>query len=259
MPGATTRVPRTRIERDCRQNVRAIHRTIGEEIANARRDFGVSLSRLAEASGVAKSYLHEIEAGEAAASVDVLAALSAALGGRLSVRFTPGTGSALRDRYQAAMAEALLRVLHPRWRRMPEVAVYRPVRGVIDVVLDDPDEEVLVASEIQSQMRRFEQQLRWAKAKAEALGAQGSHEVAGFVNGTRRVSRLLLLRNTQANRAVIQLHPELIAAAYPARYEDALASLSGTAPWPGAALLRADVNGSDARILPRPPRGIVRR
>ena len=65
-------------------------------------------------------------------------AIAAALGCDLSVRMFPGTGPRIRDRIQVAMSEALLASLHPRWRAAPEVPVYRPVRGVIDLVLADP-------------------------------------------------------------------------------------------------------------------------
>ena len=64
-------------------------------------------------------------------------AIAAALGCDLSVRMFPGTGPRIRDRIQVAMSEALLASLHPRWRAQPEVPVYRPVRGVIDLVLTD--------------------------------------------------------------------------------------------------------------------------
>jgi transcriptional regulator with XRE-family HTH domain len=256
MPDAAGRNPRTRIERETRHNVRAAKRSIGEDIRNARQDLGISLSRLAAASGVAKSYLHRIEAGEAAPSIDVLARSAAALGGRISLRFIPGTGPALRDHLQAAMLEALLAVTHRRWSRFSEVSVYRPIRGVIDLVLDEPDEGVLIASEVHSQMRRLEQQLRWAGAKADALKVAGSSELSA-VTGERSVSRLLLLRNTASNRQVVATHPELIASVYPASHGDALASLTGTAPWPGSALLWAEVTRTSARIMDRPPRGLA--
>jgi hypothetical protein len=79
----------------------------------------------------------------------------------LGVRLYPGTGPLIRDHLQAAMIEALLQILHPRWRPSPEVWVTRPVQGVIDLVLeaevDDDATAPLIATEAQSELRRLEQ------------------------------------------------------------------------------------------------------
>ena len=49
--------------------------------------------------------------------------------------------------------------------------------------------------------------------------------------------------------------PGRSAAAYPARAADAIAALTARRPWPGAALLWANVERGEARILDGPPRG----
>ena len=256
--------PRTRIERDAIRNARELRRAIGSDIHRRRDDAGVTLSWLAREAGISKSHLFEIEAGETAASVEMLARISAALGGRLSLRIEHGTGPVVRDHLQAAMVQAVLVVLHARWRRFLEVAVRRPITGVIDLVLMDPDEPAVVASEVQSEMRRIEQQLRWSKAKADALGSGGSPELAGLIGKVlavgdemqRGVSRLLLLRSTRATRAVAAIFDGLLAAAYPATHADAYAALTGTRDWPGAAILWMDVRGGAAVLRSTPPRGI---
>ena len=255
MSKVSAKNPRSRIERDARSNHRVVTRAIGEEIRKARLDVGISLSRCATGANVAKGYLYRIEAGDAHPTIDVLARIAAALGGRISLHYQPGSGPALRDHLQAGMLEALLRLLHPRWRRFAEVGVYRPVRGVIDLVLDEPEEGVLIASEAQSQLRRLEQQFRWARAKADALAAGGASELS-LAALKRNVSRLLLLRNTGANRELVRAHHELIAAAYPASHAAALAALTGKSPWPGPALIWAEATRAAARVLDRPPRGI---
>ena len=102
-----------------------------------RADAGRSQAIIAEAAGVSRSHLSRIEAGNAEPSIEVLLAIAAALGCDLSVRLFPNTGPRIRDRLQVAMTEALLALLHPRWQPHPEVPVYRPVRGVIDLVLAD--------------------------------------------------------------------------------------------------------------------------
>lgn len=248
--------PRTRIQRDARFNLRAVRRSVGEDIRNARLDAGISLGRLAAAADVSKGYVHEIEAGEATPSVEILARVSAALGGRISVQYRPGTGPAIRDHVQASMIEGLLGLIHSRWRRFLEVNVYRPVRGVIDLVLDEPEEGVLVASEAHSQLRRLEQQLRWAGAKADALATGGSNELTSFA-GQRRSSRLLLLRSTASTRELARTHRELLAAAYPASHESALEALTSTYPWPGPSLIWMEAGRTAARVLDRQPRGVL--
>jgi hypothetical protein len=114
-------------------------------------------------------------------------------------------------------------------------------------VLDALDEP-LVATEAHSELRRLEQQVRWARMKADALHM--AHE------GRRSVGRLLLLRSTTRNRAIVSQHTELVAAAYPARVVDAYAALTGKAPWPGDTLIWCRLEGADASVLDRPPRGI---
>src|SRR5687767_4482596 len=107
------------------------------------------------------------------------------------------------------MIGALLRWLHAIWRPTPEVGVPRPGGGVIDGVLEAP-EPPIVACEAQSDLRRLEQQVRWSRAKADALGQARRAEV----------SRLLLLRNTARTRAVAYEYETVLATAYPARAAD---------------------------------------
>jgi hypothetical protein len=207
----------------------------------------------------------EIETGDVEPTLEVLARLAAALGGHLSVRIFYGSGPPIRDHIQAAMVQGLLAVLHPRWKRFLEVPVSRPVRGVIDLVLDDPTEPQLVAAESQSELRRIEQQVRWSKAKAEALASGGANELAQVfgaggqgdrARGATSVSRLLLLRSTHATREVVATYSDLLAAAYPAKHADIVTALTGTASWPGPGLVWMDVGSGVGSLRHEPPRGI---
>ncbi len=127
-----------------------------------------------EGVGISQAYVSSMEAGNAAPSLEVILAVAAALGCDLSVRMFPGTGPRIRDRIQVAMSEALLASLHPRWRAQPEVPVYRPVRGVIDLVLTDATAHLVVPTELQSELRRVEQQIRWSVQKADALAVDAA-------------------------------------------------------------------------------------
>src|SRR4051794_17996513 len=180
---ARSRPPRTKITRTGHQRSLELRRQIADEVRRYREDAGLSQRRLATAAGVSQALVSELEAGNGDPGVEVLARIGAALGGRLSIRIDPGTGSPVRDHLQAAIVECIARSAAPRWKRLLEVAVYRPVRGVIDLVLYDADEATIVATEVQSELRRLEQQLRWLHAKADALAAGGVSDGIAAVLG----------------------------------------------------------------------------
>jgi transcriptional regulator with XRE-family HTH domain len=270
------------------RRARVIRQDLGADVAALRESSGLSMRALALAAGISPSTQATIEAGTHSPSIEVLARVADALGARLGVRLFPGTGPRIFDHLQAGMLKALLQELHSRWDRRLEVPVYGQARGVIDLVLEDARERVVVACEAQSQLRRLEQQVRWASMKADALAearhTAGSHDFAAVRHevaarqaaqepysgqGPHRaqhgpvsdsqpevVSRLLLLRSTQSNRHVVSEFGELLTAAYPARYADLIAALTGTAPWPGPGLVWCTVDGDGTRVLERPPRGI---
>jgi transcriptional regulator with XRE-family HTH domain len=210
----------------------------------------VSQARLAAEAGISQGHLSRIEAGEVAASVAILAAIARALGGRLRIRIEPGSGPAIRDYIQAAMLQELLPLVHVRWARFLEVPVHRPVRGMIDLVLADQPANLLVATELQSQIRRLEQQLRWAMEKAEALRNLPDLAPRG-AGDPPTVSRLLVLRSTAATRALEATYGHVLATAYPAPAHEVMAALTGGSPWPGAGILWMAVEGGRAHLIER--------
>ena len=246
---------RTKRELEVERREQAVRRLLAGDLRTQREDAGISQARLARAAGMSPGYLSRIEAEEVEPTVHAYVALCHALGGDLRMRFEPGAGVPLRDRYQSRMVEALFRLAHPRWKRFSEVGVYRPVRGVIDAVLHDPDAGEVIATEAQSLIRRLEQQQRWANVKADALLAGSELRLALSGESVPTVSRLLLLRATPTNRRIVEEFGATIAAAYPGDPAAAYASLTGTGRWPGSALLWVRVRGADAELLrPRPRR-----
>jgi transcriptional regulator with XRE-family HTH domain len=245
----------TRLQRDARHHAVELRRAIGGEIRRLREDAALTRAAVARAAGVDPSYVSLIEDGEREAGYAVPAAVGAVLGADLSVRMFANTGPRIHDRSQAAMVEALLRALHARWIRTPEVPVLRPARGVIDVVLDDRTHPLLVAGEVQSQLRRLEQQIRWHREKELSLPSSELWRFAA-VDGAPSTSRLLVLRSTRDLRDLAQTCEATLAAAYPARPADAVAALTSNAPWPGAAIVWMHVDGSHVRLLDGPPRGV---
>ena len=245
----------TELERRIRDRQRVIARTLGDECRQARLDAGLSLRALSRVTGLDASHLRRIELADRDASLDAAVAIATALGRDLSLRLFPSSGPRIRDHVQARMIEALLEVLDPRWLARLEVPVYHPVRGVIDVVLQERETHALLAGEGHSQIRAAEQQLRWAAEKADALPSARGRPWADLLEPPP-VSRLLLLRSTEATRAVVRSLPATFRAAYPGPTRDAYRALTTSERWPGSAIVWVDVSGARTRVLHGPPRGL---
>jgi transcriptional regulator with XRE-family HTH domain len=202
---------------------------------------------LAVAAGVDAAFVGRIEDGVAKASLETFARLAGALGADLGAHLYPTTGTTIRDRHQARILEALLGLLHPRWRAYTEVAVRRPARGFIDVVLHDPTAGILLAVEIQSQLSRLEQLIRWSGEKAASLASWD-----GFAQlGPTATSKVLLVRSSRTTLETGRAFGRQLEAAYPAHPEDALAALTGTRAWPGDAQLWVDLRPDGVRFAIR--------
>jgi hypothetical protein len=144
------------------------------------------------------------------------------------------------------MLEALLRNLHPRWHAFTEVAVRRPSRGWIDAVFHEPRDGLAVATELQSELRRLEQLIRWSGEKAASVPSWDRWDSLG---DEPRIDRLLVVRRTRTTREIAAAHVRQLRIAFPAHPDDALAALTATAPWPGPALVWAVVDGRGARLV----------
>jgi hypothetical protein len=185
-------------------------------------------------------------------SIEALTAVGIALGAELSVRFFPGNGPRIHDRFQASMVEAVVRALDARWQVTLEEPVSHPSRGVIDIVLRDRNGTVVVAGEVSSEVRRLEQQLRWAAEKANGLRLQLERDNLG--GATPPVSRLLVLRSTVSTREIARRFEASLATAYPARTRDACEALTTpNAPWPGPAIVWVHLRGTSVSLLATPP------
>jgi transcriptional regulator with XRE-family HTH domain len=241
------------IEADRRADRRA--RDLGVELRRLREDTGLRQAVVARAAGVSSGHLSRIEAGQTDASRRAISRVAAILGADFSERIFPSTGPRIRDRTQSAILEALLRILHPRWIPHLEVPIAGRVRGIIDLVLADDGADLLVATEIESALRRLEQQIRWSHEKAEGLAGTALAQAADSGRSVT-ISRLLVLRSTVATREIVRAHSATLEVEFPARTEDAYAALTGATAWPGLALLWARVDGNRTAILDRPPRGI---
>lgn len=214
----------TQVAHETARRSRRLTLQTGDEIRRLRLDAHVSMRSLAAAVKVHPSSISRVEAGQVQPSLELLIAIGVALGADLSLRYFAGTGPRLHDRFQAPMVEAFLRALDPRWGVDLEVPVSHPARGVIDIVLTDQGGPVNVASEAYSDLGRLEQQIRWSAEKADGLRERFDQEDRG--DGSREVSRLLILRSTITTRELACQFEATLAAAYPARTSEVIAALT---------------------------------
>lgn len=247
----------TRLERLIRRRQDELRGALAAELRRVLETEGLSLRALGRAVGVDASHLSRVLAGSVAISHDVLVAVATGLGYDVSIRLFESVGPRVRDRIQVRLIETLLAALHERWLARLEVAVYRPVRGVIDLVLQDRETWNLVAGKGHEELRSVEQQLRWAGQKADALPSAKGWPWTGAV-ALPAVGRLLVLRSCAANHRLVASLPETFRAAYPDSTEAAVDALRrGDRPWPGAAILWVSIDGSATRLLDGTPRAAL--
>ena len=243
------------LRRMARSQARDLRRRVGDQLLDLREERELSQLEVGASVAIDRSWLAKAEAGEANLTLDALASLAAALGAEASVRLYPSTGPRLRDHIQVRLIETLLNCLNARWHPRLEVPVYRPVRGVIDLVLVDPVAGEIMGGEAHSEIRRAERQLRWAAEKVDALPSASGWP---WMAAEPRIGRMLLLRSTRATRAVVNSAPALFQAAYPGRSADAVRALtepSGTLP--DATIVWIDVRGTTSRLNGGPPHGVT--
>jgi transcriptional regulator with XRE-family HTH domain len=241
------------VQRTVQAGLRRIERKVGEDLTQLRIDAGATKAEVARVAAVDRTFIGRVEAGEANPSLETLVAYATALGADLSVRVFGGTGPRLTDRHQARMVECVLRDLHPVWRPHIEVPVSHPARGVIDAVFDRRDQPLFVISEFQSTLPRLEQQIRWMAAKASAIG---SSDLVG-PGPIPPISRLLVLRSTNATRKIASQFESTLRAAYPAPARAAVNSLRNGTPWPGDSLIWVRIEGDLVEVMDGPPRGVA--
>jgi transcriptional regulator with XRE-family HTH domain len=248
-------ITRTEVTREAARRMRRFWLQNGEEIRRLREEAGVSIGVLADVAGIHKSFLARVESGLARPSIETLTAIGVALGADLSVRYYPGSGPRLYDRFQAPMVESLLGELDTRWTVRLEVPILRPSRGVIDLVLTDVLDSSIIACEVQSELRRLEQKIRWNTEKADGLATRlDETDPSG---GPHPVSRLLVLRSTVATREIARQYEKTLATAYPARSRDVVLALTtSSVPWPGAGIVWMNLHGRNATLMGFPPRGV---
>lgn len=249
---------RSSVELAAARRARAIRVDLGRDLARLREDAGLSRAAVARAAMLSASAVGRIETAAIEPDLDTLCAVGSVLGCELSIRLFPA-GAPLHDRFQAPMVEAILEAADRGWERHLEVPVRGVVRGVIDVALAHPAEPLVVAGEIQSEIRRAEAVLRRSADKAEGLGSSSLVATRAERLGVAAVgvSRLLVIRSTTSTRAVVRDLSRSFETAYPARTADAVAAIRDVSrPWPGPAIVWVHLHGRAGTVMDGPPRGV---
>lgn len=246
-------VPRRRsVQREVDARLRRLVRKLADDLERLRIEAGVTQAAVAREAGVDRTFYGRIARGEAHPSLETIVALGTALGADASVRLWSGAGPRLVDRLATPMTDRLLAQLHPVWLPHLEVPVWRPARGVVDLVLERRDDPLLVVGECQSVLTRLEQIVRWSQEKADSIGSS-SLVGEGSVPPT---SRLLVVRSTVANREIARTYERLLRVAYPAPTSAVIDALTSGSAWPGAGIVWVRVERGRAELLAAPPRGV---
>jgi transcriptional regulator with XRE-family HTH domain len=234
---------RTQLQLHADRRATEVRRLLAQDLLRMRTDAGLSHRAVATAAGVDASVISRLETGDFRPSLETYMRVASALGADFASRVYPNTGPRVRDRHQVRMAELVLESLHPRWVATPEVAVRQPARGWVDLVLHEEAGATLVATELESGLRRIEQLLRWSGDKADSLPSATPWPAWSSARAPT-THRLLVVRWTRANRDAARAARRQLREAYPADPRDALEALTGTARWPGSALLWARLDAA---------------
>jgi transcriptional regulator with XRE-family HTH domain len=241
---------RTAIHDGDRQLRRTASR-FGEEFRLIRLRAGVSQAAVARAIGVDRATICRLEAGDGSVTDRIRARAATALGGDFRLGLYPATSPLIHDAAHARIVEGLLRLRHSTWRTRVEAPVPGPGRRSSDLRLDRGDETVLF--EVETHVHALEAIIRECEDKRAAVVAQDGLD--------QRIYVTLVLPPSRHHRAVVNAHPEMIGAVFPATsayIRQALATVGE--PWPGDGILwlgaarRQRRPRSDPRPITRDPR-----
>jgi transcriptional regulator with XRE-family HTH domain len=145
-----------------------LRRWIGRDLKILRVASGQTQRAIGTRSGVSQAYASEIERGTGKASLETLATVAEAVGGRLVLRVIPGDGVSLRDSGQLAIVQAIIAECHPRWAHTIEMPIGTPpdLRAA-DLVSRLPEEVDMI--EVERAWIDHQAQYRPLQLKREAL------------------------------------------------------------------------------------------
>jgi transcriptional regulator with XRE-family HTH domain len=207
-------MPKRRYGRD-----RAIAQSsrLGTSIKAARGIAGLTRDAAARRSGLARSTWDRVEAGTPSVTLATLAAATDAVGLDLVCQTYPGRGPSLRDSGQLGVAERLRSIASQMWRvSLEELAGEHG--EAIDMVFRGPSE--VLAVEIERLMLDWQGQYRRASIKRAWLAQ----------HATLPVRLVIVVEESQRNRAVMANHMALIGTVMPIGSRGVLAGIRSGEP-----------------------------
>jgi len=202
--------------------------TIRDSFGRACRDTRIGLDltqqELADAIGVSRGYIAKVEAGRANISIDLLEAISHALGTRIDLSASAPTFLSEREPHDLVHSRCSgmigRRLTNGGWLIAREVDMTDGrIHGWADVLAFDPRTETLLIIEIKTQLQdlgALERQIGWYERQAHRAAAR-----QGWAT-RRAVTWLIVLDSVEVDTAV-RGHADLIDHAFPARADHMLA------------------------------------
>ena len=192
----------------------AATRSLGAEIRRSRTRRRLSQASLAEAAGISRGRLADLEAGKNAAGTpaEVWLALAQALGRYLRFEFARDPMQELADAGHLDMQELVLRESEGAWRGGFELATkpMDPSRS-IDVPLIDEVGRRLIVTECWNTFGNLNAAVRSSDKKV----AEAAPLMPGKSGDEYQVGLVWVLRDTKTNRALIQKYEYIFAARFP--------------------------------------------
>lgn len=190
---------------------------MGSDIALARLEHGWNRKDASRRAGVAPDTQRRVEEGDPGASVLTLCAIGAAVGIDVVIKAYRGRQPSLRDSGQLAIAEQLSALAHPSWKAALELPAGDHGEAC-DIGLFGPHE--IIDVEIDRLAFDFQAQHRRNVGKRDFLAAR--HQ--------RPVRLVMVIEDTERNRAAVAPHLGLIRTVLPASTRQVLAALRSGEP-----------------------------
>jgi transcriptional regulator with XRE-family HTH domain len=219
-----------------------------------RLEAGLSARQVAGAIGAHPASVRAIEAGDPHVSLELRARYAAAIGSQLRLVLGDAPDRVpLRDAVHARMHEAVLGLIAPAWRALPDRPVnHAGIRGSIDLVLIGAQSRVVGSTEVKSLFVSLEELIRRSGEKRVALAEGGTIGLAEPAARGYRVAELVIARDCDANRAIVARHREYLAAAFPGDPGLAVAALTkDPALLPDRSLVWLRLGGRPRFVIPR--------
>ena len=228
----------------------AVRSGVARTVLNGRLDIGATQAAIADAAGISRAYLCEIEAGRAEPSLDVLSAIAVVLGRRLSIGLPPETDPLVRDGRQAPIVESLVRSCtsagHHRWKCRCSARARRHRRGPGGAAAGA---HRVRRGRVADPPARGHHSL--GSTKAHALLVSGPVRSDWPTPPSVSPGSGASLDGGQPGDRAGTYRQSVRAGFFPADTHDIyLALTTADAPWPGSGLLWFRVEGTKAHVLP---------